>query len=368
MRLIISLLFLLPVTSISKVMATFIAPDNAAIEYVGRFDFSNPKEPSFDWPSVYITTQFEGTSCKVVLSGKCRYDIFVDGTLTSTLTVEGVVDTFIVAKKLKNGLHTLRIAKRTETNQHACTLHGFILDSKCGLVKQQTATNRNIEFIGDSYTAGFGNEHTSRECALSQCDSILFMTTNANRAFGALIAHSFNAHYQINAYSGKGLVRNYNGIDPGNEFLSYYDKVLNSKVNTGGIDKLWKFSNWHPEVIVIGLGINDFLADPPYADSALFDSTYVAMCNFLRSKHPGVKLVCCATDVWSTHALVPRVKSIVEKQIKEGKRDIWYFEYATDNTALYGHPSVVDHAKIAREMQPLIAKITQWNFTPIEFN
>jgi hypothetical protein len=34
--------------------------DNENIEYVGRFDFSNPKSVRFDWPGVQIRTRFEG--------------------------------------------------------------------------------------------------------------------------------------------------------------------------------------------------------------------------------------------------------------------------------------------------------------------
>jgi lysophospholipase L1-like esterase len=342
-----------------------IFPDEKAIRYCGRFDLSNPRMPSFDWTGVYIEFQLNGSYCKAVLSGKCRYDITIDRSLNRTITVDAAKDTFIIAEKLTNGSHTIRITKRTETNAHSCTFYGLILDSSGALIPGLPVPEKKIEFIGDSYTAGFGNEYTSRECPQGQCESILFMTTNTRKAFGPLVAASFGADYHVNAYSGKGVVRNYNGIGKGREFLEYYGKTLNSGSTTGVAPQLWDFSRWHPDVIVIGLGINDYLSDPPYADPVRFDSTYTAFLNFLRQKHPGVKMICCATDVWPTHALIPRIRNIVEQQYKLKKDDIWYFEYATENSALYGHPSVHDHKKIAQELQPLVAKITRWNYTPI---
>jgi hypothetical protein len=51
-------------------------------------------------------------------------------------------------------------------------------------------------------------------------------TTNADLSFGALTARRLNADYQINAFSGRGMVRNYNGGDPGTDYRTYYDRAL----------------------------------------------------------------------------------------------------------------------------------------------
>jgi lysophospholipase L1-like esterase len=342
----------------------FDASDNAFL-YSGRVDSSVRGEVTFDWPGVYIQTEFEGTSCKAVLQGKCCYDILIDTTKHSVLVVGTQRDTFTIADSLPSGTHTLQIAKRSETNTNVCTFYGLIVDENCKLLRPPIDQSRRIEFIGDSYTAGFGNEHPSIECAPDVYDEILFRTTNTNRAFGPVLAKSFRAQYQINAYSGKGLVRNYNGIDKGKEFLVYYDKVLNSKVNTDNLAPLWNFSLWHPQVVVIGLGLNDFLADPPYADPLKYDSAYASLLNLLREKHPGVSMICCATSVWPTQVLISRVQAIVEKEKSAGRNDVHYFEFFTNNTALLCHPSVEDSKKIAKKLQPLIASVTKWDFESI---
>lgn len=342
-----------------------MASDNVFL-YSGRVDQSVPGKVTFDWPGICIRTSFEGTSCKAVLQGKCCYDVTIDEKLHSVIEVGDQKDSIALADNLRSGVHTLLIAKRSETNMNVCTFYGLILDNNCKLIKPQIDQSRKIEFIGDSYTAGFGNEFLSRECAPEKIDEILLKATNTNKAFGPLLAKSFKADYQVNAYSGKGLVRNYNGIDNENVFPVYYDKLFNSKVNTGTTAPLWNFSSWHPQVAVIGLGLNDFLADPPYADSARYDAAYAAFLQLLREKHPGVKMICCATSVWPTQVLIPRVKTIVANENASGRDDVFYFEYHTENTALYGHPSTEDSKKIARELQQLIADITKWDFVTVE--
>jgi hypothetical protein len=340
---------------------SFITADNPDIQYFGRFDHSNPKKVAFDWPGVYIKATFQGTSCSVILEGQNCFDAFVDGNKTATISTGLNVDTFSIAKDLPNKAHDLLLVKRSESPLAPSFFSGLILDSGKTLVKKSAAPERKIEFIGDSYTAGFANEYPNRECPANKTDSIILTFTNTHKAFAALTAKAFSAQFQTIAYSGRGLIKNYNWIDKGKELLYYYDKTLMSSDT-----KLWNFSSWKADVVVIGIGINDFQADPPYADPAAFDSTYSSFISRLRNQYPGVKLILCATKIWPTDSLIPRVKNIIEIQKKQGHKDIWYYEYATPNTALYGHPGIDDHKIIADGLIPIISKATGWKNTNIK--
>lgn len=334
--------------------ASIISPNNSNIQYFGRFDFSNPSEVAFEWPGVYIRAVFQGTSCKVILRGNDLFDVFIDEKALAVLKSGPKPDTLIAADGLEDKPHQLLLKKRSESSVPSF-FQGLVLDSGKALITPPAPPVRKIEFIGDSYTAGFASEYTSRECPPDKADSIIMNFTNTNKAFGPQVASHFNAQYQINAISGKGLVRNYNGIDPGKELPFYYEKALLSTENN-----VWNFSSWKADVVVIGIGINDFQADPPYADSSLFDAAYVKILTKLRKNYPGVKFICCATKVWPTDALIPRIKSIVENQKKKGHKDIWYYEYTTENSALYGHPGTKDHQTIAKGLIPVIAEATGW--------
>ncbi len=57
----------------------FVLADNAKIEYIGRFDFANPKDVVFDWARVYIVARFQGASCSVLFKDSTSdYDVVVD--------------------------------------------------------------------------------------------------------------------------------------------------------------------------------------------------------------------------------------------------------------------------------------------------
>lgn len=45
-----------------------IDSDDPNIQYMGRFDFTNPKKVAFDWAGVSVKARFEGSSCSLRLA------------------------------------------------------------------------------------------------------------------------------------------------------------------------------------------------------------------------------------------------------------------------------------------------------------
>jgi len=72
-----------------------------------------------------------------------------------------------------------------------------------------------------------------------------------------LTAKHFKADYQINASSGFGVVRNYNGGNPEKNLLTLYPFTINSLSTLNHKDEI-DHARWAPHIIVIGLGTNDF--------------------------------------------------------------------------------------------------------------
>lgn len=339
---------------------SIINPQDPNIQYMGRIDKSSNDKVAFDWPGILIKTIFSGTSCKAVFEGVNCFDVFVDGKHIKTFSTKPQKQTYELVSGLSEGRHQLIISKRSESQNGASIFYGLILEKDQTLSPPPPLPDKKIEFIGDSYTVGFANEYLNRECPAGADDSIIFAATNTYKAFGPIVARAFGAQYHIIAISGKGLVRNYNNIDKGKEILYYYDKTLITPINNSSSPK-WDFSQWKADVVVIGIGINDFQAEPPYADPNKFDSVYISLIERIRKQYPKVKIICCATKVYPTDALIPRVKAIVEQQKSKGYQDIWYFEYISENGALYGHPSIYDHQQIANNLIKLIAEATGWH-------
>ena len=195
-----------------------------------------------------------------------------------------------VVADLTPGLHKARLEKISETQSSSGRFLGFYSDDKPAALPKR---KRQIEFIGDSYTVGYGNISPSRECNNDE----LFNTTNSQLAFGPLVAKHFNADYQINASSGFGIVRNYNGITPEKSLIALYPFTLysNNYIYT---------NDWQPQVIVIGLGTNDFSTQLNDGERwktreelrADYIQKYVEFVKSLQRKNPKAQFILMASD------------------------------------------------------------------------
>ena len=117
------------------------------------------------------------------------------------------------------------------------------------------------------------------------------------KVFGAVTANHYGADYQINAISGRGVVRNYNGSKH-DTLPEAYPYVL--------LDKEQKYEDaaWKPQVVVIALGTNDFSTalnagerwktrDELHAD---YERTYVEFLQGLRARDRKALIIVWATD------------------------------------------------------------------------
>ena len=337
-----------------------VAPSDTGIVYIGRWDHTDPKAAVGDWPGIYFKAAFQGTGVEARLDGRNVFEAWIDGQKEATLAVSDSAQWFQVAQGLSNDRHVLTLYKRSESQTNATRFLGLRLAEGATMLKAPSRSPRRVEFIGDSYTVGYGMEAPGHEPAGLDEDSLVLFSTNAVQAFGPLVARGFGAEYQLNAFSGRGLVRNLNGMEPQKPYGYFYESTLMSQKNTKGTSPIYDFNSWHPQVVVIGLGINDFQGNAPYADTAKFDAAYHALLTQIRIKHPGVKFILCSTKVWPTEALVPRVQAIAAAEEAKGNHDVTVFTYGSENTGLYFHPSAHDHENIARELRPVLARVAGW--------
>ena len=77
-------------------------------------------------------------------------------------------------------MHDVALFKRTEAFQGAVDFYGFVPGAGGALVATVPAVTRRIEVIGDSISAGYGNEGPDQNCHFTPD------TENAYLAYGAL--------------------------------------------------------------------------------------------------------------------------------------------------------------------------------------
>ena len=172
------------------------------------------------WPGVYFEGRFRGTGVGIVLDDTAGdYDISIDGGAATTLVTPGRTRT---GSGAVDGEHTVRVVKRSEGRGRRARSAGSSPRRGGRSCPRRPTRDLQLEFIGDSYTAGYGNTSTSRDCTGDQVNR----TTNADLTFGAVAARALGADYQINAFSGRGMVRNYGGGEPGTSYRTYEDRAL----------------------------------------------------------------------------------------------------------------------------------------------
>ncbi|MFD7487119.1 RICIN domain-containing protein [Streptomyces mirabilis] len=323
----------------------------AQVQTAGRVkDAGNTVQ--YSWPGVYFEGRVSGTGVGIVLNDSAAdYDVQIDGATVVTLVTPGNTTHWI--NGLSNSTHTVRLVKRNDTPGDTSTFGGFVAAPGGAVLSKPAARSRQIEFIGDSLTVGYGNLSTSRTCTSDQ----LKRNTNSDVSYGALTARQLNADYQINGYSGLGMVRNYNGGSPDVTYRTFYDRAL---LNVSG--DVWQNpGTWRPQVVVINLGTNDFSTainpgEPWTPDSlaAAYRSAYGDFVQKLRMRYGAdTTIVAVGAGQYASH-----VQQVVKARNDAGDGRVRYWFLDDSGLDFLGcdwHYSAHDDRVIADRLTSFIA-------------
>jgi lysophospholipase L1-like esterase len=301
------------------------------------------------WPGSYFRASFEGTTVFFrIVRGDEIVHVVVDGEATGLL-IKPESGVYVV-EGLRKAKHEICVLVATESQAGPNTFGGFAVPS----AEKRLAParrDRQIEFIGDSHTVGYGNLSPARTCSEAQ----VWADTDDTQAFGAMMAKHYDADYQINAISGRGVVRNFNGFQA-DTLPQAYPYVL--------FDKKRRYSDpaWKPQVVVIALGTNDFSTplnpgerwktrDALHAD---YERTYVQFLAGLRARNPGAYII-----VWATNMAGGEIESEAQKVVHERKdsgdsRIAFIPVDGLSFGACNWHPTVADDQVIADKLEHLI--------------
>ncbi|OAN65606.1 SGNH/GDSL hydrolase family protein [Sphingomonas sp. TDK1] len=239
----------------------------------------------FGWPGVYFEGRFQGTSVTVSVEADTDHlAILIDGVERAVLKKPGRVDRRFDG--LADGEHVIRIEKLTETQSGSSRIVGVTTD---GTPLAPPVYVRKVEFIGDSHSVGYGDTASTRSCSAEEVHD----TTNTARAFGPLLAKKWDADYRVIAFSGRGVVRNYAGGNPGETLPVLYPRAIPGEPAPAATD------GWKPQLIVINLGTNDF-STPVHSGEAWTDAAalhadyrtkYVAFVRQLQAANPNARFL-----------------------------------------------------------------------------
>lgn len=323
-----------------------------AITFNGRWLHADGKHCT-SAPAATLQFESEAKGFVFELEGEARYRFDIDGKPVTYFEVTEKA-TQKLAGATDGQKHLYRLIKISESNPGNICIPKISIEGAGNFYPPSRKSNRRIEFIGDSFTVGYGNEGTNPE------DGTPFSKTDASQGFAFLLADGFKADFQINAVSGRGLVRNYANIVPDWTLEKLYELTMPGVAEQDPKTPRWNFEEFHPQIIVIFVGINDFQGEPPYANEKDFKAAYAKLLDKLRKAHPGVKFLLLSTKVWPNDNLTPIVKSIYDAQVAAGKADLEFQIFYSENTALHGHPNLMSHQEMTRTLRPIIGRLGKW--------
>ena len=328
---------------------------DSRIEYTGRV-IRNGNDVSYDWSGVYFRVKFTGP----YLAMKCSdtknswFNLWTDkamGPQEDRKFLVGAKDTLIVlAEGLGKGEHEIILQKRTEGEQGRFTVHSFVTEGK--ILQAEGRKERHIEFIGDSYTCGYGTESPSKD------DPFLAETENCNLTYAAIVSRYFNADFNLVSHSGQGICRNYDNSRPGYNMPDRYSQAFDEEKETAWDQNK---AEYQPDVVVIYLCTNDFSTGcQPQIER--FAQRYIELLEKVKANYGEQIPVLCMASNCSPYAY-DYIRYACETS---GLKNLTYFALSkgvhnySDELGASWHPNYKGHQKVASCVIPYISTITGW--------
>ena len=310
--------------------------------FIGRFDRSDPAAARCAWPGAAITLRFTGRAIGVTLTdtGNNWFEVVIDGQ-HRVLSLERGTKKYALGEQLSDGPHDLLLYRRTEPSFGETAFNGFDLDAGAYL-PGPPVPKRRIEVIGDSISAGYGNEGTLAWPFEPG-------TENHYLTYGAITAREVGAELYTEAWSGIGLIRNYDGTTQGT-MLERYPRILPEQASSR-----WDFSSFTPDVLLINLGSNDFAKGDP---GQAFETAYEAFVGELRAHYPKARFYLAIGPTLSGSSYEQAeayLTSVIAARARLGDSDLALLTFAVQDAKSDGlgcdyHPSLKTHRKMADKL------------------
>ena len=349
-----------PPATPSASFPTQTLPSDGHIHYVGRIDNRDPQHFTMSFPGSAMVVHFQGSGFDAQFSTTIadHLQVVIDGRASPAFAVTKEPAFYPIASGLPPGEHTAVIYKATETNRGTLAFYGLRLQPGTRLLRVPDA-KRNIEFIGDSITAGYGDLGANEHEPVSPANSNWYFT------YAAITARQLGAEQVTVAVSGIRLTQSgeWDAMPRVYRRVHSYDPAY-----------LWDFKRGPmPDVVVINLSTNDFRHHPAIdkqgpPDEAEWTKTYEDFLDFVRSQRPSAEIYLADgplmppgpdldhVQAWNREVLTQRVASgdtrchVLSFPVQKGDDG-----YGSDF-----HPSVKTHAKMADQLIAAIRADKGW--------
>jgi lysophospholipase L1-like esterase len=336
-----------------------------SVRLIGRFDppaFDVRRPARFAWSGSSFEVRFTGSALTMrlraaALDPATPYSVRVDGRAPVVLDVSSTRERYELAAGLDPAQpHEVVVTREAEANAGVHELLGVDL-APDGRFLPARERRLRIEVIGDSITCGYGVLGADAHCGFT------YATERASEAYAARLGRALDADVTTVCWSGRGIVRNYDGSTTGT-MPELFERTL-----PGAPPVSWTFATAPPpDAVVINLGTNDFLGgEGQPLDLAAFEDAYVRFARRVREVYPRAALLVTTSPMLHAEPTPSgagtvkelartRLENVVARRSAEGDKQIELIQL-DDASAHWGcnyHPDVAMNVAIAARLEPVI--------------
>ncbi len=318
------------------------------------------------WTNSGFSFYTDGTGVKVTVNTSNTnpiylgyLNVYVDGSFepvnTVCITKNG---TYTLVEDLPAGNHTIEVRKRNEANYGGSATIGVqsleVIGGKV-LEENPAAPIRQIEFIGDSITSGFGNMISDAS------GNFTTETEEGTMTYAVLAAKALGADAQVLSRSGIRFVYSNPGLDKVDSWYQHYENTATLPSDNRCDDK-WDFAAHKSDVVVINLGTNDNGAkvDGQTISDAELTKDAVEMLKLVRKNNPD------ALIIWTYGIMGNGRQAALEEAVKQfGDANAYYLpldniNQTTEGMATHGHPTIQTDINRSMDLAEFIAEKKGW--------
>ncbi len=290
----------------------------------------NSQGISWGWPGFYAQWRCQANTLSLSLdNGERETLLLVDGALA--LHMPAAQGRKFYDVNLDSGKpHILRLQDLCAEWHGEATLYSL----ECDGIWLPPPPPRPLffEFIGDSWTAGWGN--LSPEQFLSDC----------TQGYAALLADLCQADYSLVAAAGQGIAKNY-----GEEPAASINLCERSRRALPNLAAPWvpeRVADW----VFVLAGENDY-SQKPWPDSKCYTRNLQGIINDARIRHPGARIALICVE--RPHPNPGRIRAVHAQEKAEGL-DTLLLECPNFSDAYplgyLWHPGREHHRELARQL------------------
>lgn len=344
---------------------TWVPYDSDVLQISGRTNYEKGDFLILSWSASSVTIAFRGTALEMKgwTNNIVYLDVFVDGEedpsslIKLTYSEEDSLNEPVsvpVVSDLPYGEHVVTLYKRTGSNFGDWRVYGMRVLGRAEKDLLPARPERRIEFVGNSIACG--------------CDVLMpvpgqefdLYFESSYYSYAGQTAKMLHAEEHNICSGGHGVYLNYDGS------TALALPVVYNRTATLSLDAVaWDHSKWHPDIVVVNLGTNDFASR--MIDSTRFVNATVNFIRKIRSYHPEAKIVLLDGPMLTGDYMVKcrqyldTAKAILED---EGVDELYRFSFDPHGESAYNvyyHPTREEAAADAQSLTAWIRSEFGWN-------